>query len=105
MSPDNPNSESAAGQPSHPLQSVDVPVFNCIVYVSPDPSGKVHARVANLPELECTAANERDALRQIVSAFKKRVGELLHNNTPVPWITPPVPAESNEASRHIAVHL
>ena len=83
----------------------DVPVFNCIVYVSPDAGGGVRARVANLPGIGCTAASEREALGKIVLAFKRRIGELMHSKTQIPWIEPPTPAEPGEQKRFIPVHL
>jgi len=83
----------------------DVPVFNCIVYVSQQAGGGVRARVANLPGLECTAASEREALGKIVPAFKQRVGEQMRGETPIPWIDPPNPAEAGEQVRFIPVHL
>ena len=83
----------------------DVPVFSCIVYVSTDADGGVQARVANLPGLGSTAANEREALRKVVFAFKQRVSELLEGNTPIPWIEPPSPPEPGEQTRAIPVHL
>ena len=83
----------------------DVPVFSCIVYVSPDAGGGVRARVANLPGLGCTAASEREALGKIVPAFKQRVGELIHSETQIPLIEPPAPAEPGEQKRFIPVHL
>ena len=86
-------------------QRADVPVFNCIVYVSPDAGGGVRARVANLPGIECTAASEREALGKIVPAFKQRIGELMHSETQIPWIEPPTPAEPGEQKRFIPVHL
>ena len=79
--------------------------FNCIVYISPNSDGGVRARVANLPGLECTAASEREALSKIVPAFKQCVSELMRSETPIPWIEPPTPAESEEQTRHIPVHL
>ena len=39
-----------------------VPVFSCIIYVSSGDDGKVRARVANLPGLQCVAASEHQAL-------------------------------------------
>jgi hypothetical protein len=83
----------------------DVPVFNCIVYVSPQAGGGVRARVANLAGLECTAASEREALGKIVPAFKRLVGEQMQSATPIPWIDPPAPAEAGEQTRFIPVHL
>ena len=85
-------------------QAEPIPVFNCVVYVSPV-AGGVRARVANLPGLECTAASEREALAKIVPAFKQRVAELMQSDTPIPWIEPPAPAEPGEQKRLIPVHL
>jgi hypothetical protein len=86
-------------------QPAQVPVFSCIVYVSPDAGGGVRARVANLPGLECTAVSEREALGKLVPAFKRRIGEQMHSGTPIPWIDPPTPAEAGEQIRFIPVHL
>ena len=83
----------------------DVPVFNCIVYVSNHTGSGVHARVANLSDLVCSASTEREALSRIVSAFKQRIVELTQSGTPIPWIEPPSPTESHERKRLIAVHL
>ena len=86
-------------------QRVDVPVFNCIVYVSPAAGGGVRARFANLPGLEVTAASEREALGKIVPAFKRRIVELMQSKTQIPWIDPPAAAEAGEQTRFIPVHL
>ncbi len=83
----------------------DVPVFNCLVYVSSDAGGGVRARVANLPGLGCTAGSEREALAKIVPAFKQLVSELMRSETPIPWIEPPSPVEPGEQKRFIPVHL
>ena len=88
-----------------PLIPRDVPVFSCLVYISTDPAGGVRARVANLPGLNCRAANERAAMREMVTAFKKRVAELMESETPIPWIDPPEVAEPDEQQRSIPVHL
>ena len=87
------------------IKPPEVPVFNCLVYVSPAAGGGVRARVANLPGFECTAASEREALRQIVLAFKRQIGELMQSETQIPWIEPPTPAEAGEQMRFIPVHL
>ncbi len=91
--------------PSDHFKRADVPVFSCIVYVSPAVDGGVHARVANLSGLECTAANERAALGKIIPAFKQRVSELLQSGHPIPWVEPPSPAEPGEQPRFVPVHL
>lgn len=97
--------EGVERKASDHAKPADVPVFNCVVYVSPDADGGVRARVANLPGLGCTAASEREALGKIVTAFKQRVSELMHNETQIPWIEPPTPAEPWEQKRFIPVHL
>ncbi|HEY5312328.1 MAG TPA: hypothetical protein VIK18_07400 [Pirellulales bacterium] len=91
-------------QASEHLKPGDVPVFSCIVYVSRTEGG-VRARAANLPELECTAASEREALAKVVAAFKQRVGELLRSGAAIPWVEPPAAAEAGEQRRLLAVHL
>jgi predicted RNase H-like HicB family nuclease len=86
-------------------QRPEVPVFNCLVYVSKDAAGEVRARVANLPGIAAAAASEREALGKIVSAFKQQIGELLRSETKIPWMDPPSTPEPGEQSRRIAVHL
>ena len=82
-----------------------VPVFNCIVYVSPATSGGVQAHVANLAGLEVSAASEREALGKLVAAFKARVAELMQQQAEIPWIEPPPPPGPGEQERLIPVHL
>jgi hypothetical protein len=83
----------------------DVPVFNCIVYVSNEAGGGVQARVANLSGIACTATSEREALSKTVAAFKQRMVDLTQSGAPIPWIEPPSPMAPNERKRLIAVHL
>jgi hypothetical protein len=92
-------------KPSLPNLGASVPVFNCVVNVSPTDDGGVQARVANLAGLDCTAGSEREALAKIVAAFKAHVSKLTHDATPIPWIDPPVAADANEQVRYIPVHL
>lgn len=82
----------------------DVPVFQCVVYLA-NVDNQVHARVANLNDLTCVAANEREALRSIVGAFKKRLVEHTSNDEPIPWIEPPEKIADGEVQRLIPVHL
>ena len=82
-----------------------IPVFSCIVYVSSGDGGQVRARVANLPDLQCVAASEHQALATLVPAFKKRLIELMQKGVPIPWIDPPVDPEAQEQQRYIPVHL
>jgi hypothetical protein len=88
-----------------PLKPVQVPVFSCVAYLFKNPSGGVHARVANLAGLECDAGSEREALSKLVPAFKQRVTELTASNTPIPWIEPPSAKTEHEQVRLIPVHL
>jgi predicted RNase H-like HicB family nuclease len=87
------------------MQSEQVPVFNCIVYVSPSADGGMRARVANLPGIERTGPTEREALSKVVGAFKQCVSELLQSDTPIPWIEPIATAKLGELQRFIPVHL
>ena len=82
-----------------------VPVFNCVVYLATCPDGGVHARIANLAGLECDGPSERAALQSIVAAFKKRLAELQATQAQIPWIEPPLTAETGERVRLIGVHL
>ncbi len=84
---------------------LEVPVFNCLVYVSRKVEGGVRARVANLAGLRCEAGSEREALATIVPAFKQRVAELTAGGIPIPWIDPPEAADPDEQTRFIPVHL
>ena len=86
------------------LKPADVPVFNCIVYVSHGASG-VRARVANLGGLNCAAATEREALSKIVGTFKDTVKKLVQSESPIPWIDPPTAIEVGEQERLIPIHL
>ncbi len=94
-------------QPSKslPTVSANVPVFNCVVHVLRDASGNVSARVANLPNLVCTGATERDALARIVKEFKQYLKQLADTGTAIPWVDPPSPKEASEQTRFIPVHL
>lgn len=83
---------------------VNVPVFNCVVYLSHQ-DGQVHARVANLHGLELVGSDERDALTRTVTAFKEQVRSAMESKTEIDWIDPiPEPTEG-EQRRFIPVHL
>ena len=85
---------------------VEVPVYNCHVYLSPrGGDGKVAARCATLPEVQVRGDNERDALQKIVAAFKETVAGYREQNQAIPWSDPPQAAEPDEQQRLIAVHL
>lgn len=82
----------------------DVPVYNCIVYVSSSDDG-YRARVANLADLECRGGSEREVLSKLVPAFKQRVEALSREGVDIPWIEPPSPIADGEQERLIPVHL
>lgn len=88
-----------------PTSPQNVPVFNCVVHVAPrDADGIVVARVANLPGLEGRGRSEREALTQVVAAFKAAVAAKVAVGETVQLIEPPQPA-GGETQRLIAVHL
>ena len=93
---------------SLPIESgsdrLNVPVFNCVVYVQRTDDG-VSARVVNLEGLEFSAANERAALSQVIPAFKQRLSELMQTGDAIPWIEPLPAMQPNEEQRLIPVHL
>ena len=85
---------------------LSVPVFNCVVNVAPPgPDGTVVATVANLAGLADRGKSEREALAQVVPAFKQAVAKYHAAGTPIPWIDPPTRAAAGESQRLIAVHL
>ena len=81
-----------------------VPTFACIVYVTKTDEG-TRARVANLPDLQCIATTERDALGKIVPEFKQRISQWLAAGQQIPWIDPPSAQEPDEQKRFVPVHL
>jgi len=89
----------------HTERTPDVPVFDCIVYLSINDTGGVRARVGNLPDLQCTASSEREALMKLIPVFKQKVADWTARQVPIPWIDPPTAAESTEQVRYVPVHL
>ena len=87
-----------------PTVPPSVPVFNCVVHLHRD-QGYVQGRVANLPDLVCTAATERDLLAKVVKEFKRVIRDYTEKDAPIPWIDPPNAKEPNEQTRLIPVHL
>jgi hypothetical protein len=92
----NPLPHQPAGAPP--------PVFNCIVHVA-QVGGGVIAHVANLAGIEGRGRTEREALAQVVPAFKARLAAYVAAGEPIPWIEPPVSSKEGETQRLIAVHL
>ncbi len=83
-----------------------VPVFNCVVNVAPpDQDGVIVATVANLADLAGRGRSEREALAQVVPAFKQAVAAMHRSGAAIPWIDPPLPPPAGHFQRLIAVHL
>jgi len=83
-----------------------VPVFTCIVILSPDAvTGRIFARVANLPEMTAEGNAERELLMLLTKRFKAFVQDCLQNNRPIPWGDPPTALLPGEQQRFIPVHL
>jgi len=100
------NPLAALAGKKHGVPLGPVPVFNCIVIVSPkDAAGKVRARVANLPEIAAEGSSERDVLQQLVSEFKRVVGERHAAAQAIHWQDPPLQPQPGDQQRLIAVHL
>ncbi|NND96879.1 MAG: hypothetical protein HKN47_06065 [Pirellulaceae bacterium] len=100
----NSNDEQPKLNISPDAPPVNVPTFGCVVYVSPHDQG-VQARCANLADLSFVGATERDALSQMVPAFKKRIADCMQRGEDIAWIDPPATIDSNEQKRFIPVHL
>lgn len=84
----------------------NVPVFNCVVLVSPRADdGLITARAAELVGLTARAKTEREALTQLVAAFKAVVARHHAANEPIPWLQPPLSPAPGDSQRLIAVHL
>jgi hypothetical protein len=83
-----------------------VPVFNCIVILTRDAeSGRLRARVANLPGINAEGNAERELLMLLTKRFKAFVQECLQQNRRIPWIDPPDLPLAGEQQRFIPVHL
>ena len=84
----------------------ETPVFNCIVNVAPaSEGGPVIARVANLAGIEGRGRTEREALAQVVAAFKAVVAKYHAAGETIPWLVETLPPATGEVQRLIAVHL
>ncbi len=87
-------------------EPVSVPVFNCPIFVATkNEAGVVVARCATLADVEGRGQTEREALQNIVAAFKVKVARCLATNESIPWLDPPSAIRENEQQRMIAVHL
>ncbi len=99
MNHEHDNQSLNIGQPA------DVPVFDCIVYVSKTDAG-VSARVANLDGMDpVQMSSERAALAKLVPLFKQRIQQLIETGEAVPWLQPPLEIRTDEQERYLPVHL
>jgi hypothetical protein len=83
-----------------------IPVFNCRVLVSAkDSAGLVLARAAEVAGIEARGPSEREALQQVVAAFKALVKQHHESGTQIPWLAEPLARQPGDQERFIAVHL
>ncbi|HVC98122.1 MAG TPA: hypothetical protein VND64_30910 [Pirellulales bacterium] len=84
----------------------DVPVYNCHVLVSPrDAEGWIVARSSTLPEVTARGRSEREALANLVAAFKTAILHHTADGGTVPWAAQPLEPRPGDQQRWIAVHL
>jgi hypothetical protein len=106
MSSPSDQPDAADRDPMSRMRSPDVPVYNCVVIVSlADQAGQVRARCATIAGLEAVGRSEREALAQVVAAFKATIARHLAAGLPIPWIDPPMQPAAGEEQRYIGVHL
>jgi len=95
---DEPNSSS--------FPRADVPVYNCHVLLAPpDAEGWIVARSSNLPEVTDRGRSEREALANVVAAFKTAIIHHTAEGGEVPWAAQPPEPQPGDQQRWIAVHL
>jgi hypothetical protein len=86
--------------------TADVPVYNCHVLVAPrDAEGWIVARASALPEATGRGRSEREALTQVVAAFKAVILRSTADGGQVSWSSPPLALQPGDQERWIAVHL
>ena len=98
MTDENPK-VTRIGQPE------SVPVFNCIVLLRRNEEGKHAARVGNFDGLTAIGSSEREALADIVKAFKAKMAEFHERGEDPPFVDPPHAAAADEVTRWVPVHL
>jgi hypothetical protein len=83
-----------------------VPVFNCIVILTPVDDGKrLRGRVANLSGISAEGNSERELLMLLTKRFKAAMQQFVSQNAPIPWLDPPETPAAGEQQRFIPVHL
>jgi len=86
--------------------AADVPVYNCHVLIAPrDAEGWIVARASALPEVEGRGRSEREALANVVAAFKEAIVRSTADGGQVSWAVPPLEPRPGDQERWIAVHL
>jgi hypothetical protein len=84
----------------------DVPVYNCHVLVAPrDAEGWIVARASALPEVMGRGRSEREALANVVAAFKAAIIRSTAVGGQVAWSAQPLAPQPGDQERWIAVHL
>jgi len=82
-----------------------VPVFNCIIILTPLESGRLRGRVANLPGVTAEGNAERELLMLLTQRFKRVIRESLASGAGLTWIDPPETPDAGEIQRFIPIHL
>ena len=83
-----------------------VPVFNCIVILSPDvATTRLKGRIANLADISAEGSTEREVLMALTKRFKSIVQDCAQNQRAIPWIEPPEQPAPGEMQRFIPIHL
>lgn len=93
-----PKSSCATGPES-------VPVFNCVIILTPLENGRLRGRVANLPGITAEGNSERELLLLLTRRFKSLVANSLATGEGLMWIDPPETPTKGEIQRFIPVHL
>lgn len=98
-------SESPQDEQRLPMAKPEaIPVFSCVIYVSRT-AGEVVARNGHWTDLCCRAANERDAIRQLVAEFKQRAAAAHEAGERLPFDDEPAEKRDDEVVRLAPVHL
>jgi predicted RNase H-like HicB family nuclease len=84
----------------------EVPVYNCLVLLSPpDAEGYLAARCSNLPKVTARGKSRREVLAKVVAAFKAAVARYAGEGRAIPWGAEPLEPAPGEEQLWIAVHL
>ena len=96
---------ASKGPKIRPLsQPMEVPVFNCVIYVMKGPED-VQARVANLADLKFVGKTEPDVLRTTITEVKRMLSQWHSAGEEIPWLNPHQEMQPGEEVRYLPVHL